>query len=57
MFDARLKLKRVAFSDGSQYFGFSGVHNPATKYFGNLVHIRSADLGIPVVKIGYLIFP
>ena len=57
MFDARLKLKRVAFSDGSQYFGFSGVHNPATKYFGNLVHVRSADLGIPVVKIGYLIFP
>ena len=57
MFDTRWKLKLVAFLDGSQYFDFGGVDIPTTKYFGNLVHIRSADLGIPVVKIGYLIFP
>ena len=57
MFDTRWKLKLVAFLDGSQYFDFGGVHSPTTKYFGNLVHVRGADLGIPVVKIGYLIFP
>ena len=54
MFDTRRKLKLVAFSDGSRYFDFGGVHNPIIKYFGNLAYIKSADLGIPVVKVGYL---